>query len=559
MGVLLHIFGVPGASLAMVGAAFLLGFGAVVFVAPGTATQALNRFRRPLKGAQQIQRETPEEIVRSGVADLFDELPVALLRIGPDGTVLQSNAAARTLLRLQADERPKFESLIDGLGRSVSAWLHVATENPDVLKPEIIQARRRRGEAVLQVTLMHSPLAGDQSLIAVLSDATKLKTLEAQFVQSQKMQAIGQLAGGVAHDFNNLLTAISGYCDLLLLRHDKNDPDYSDLQQIAQNANRAASLVAHLLAFSRKQTLSPVAVSVNDVVSDMSHLLSRLLGEKVTLSAEYGKNLPRAFVDPRQLEQVIMNLVLNARDAMDEGGEVRLHTDSISYTKNTRIQAAQVPKGCYVTVRVEDTGTGIPPEDLDKIFEPFFSTKEEGKGTGLGLSMVYGIVKQTGGFIFCDSTRGVGTRFDILLPAYDGKSVVEQPVRQRKGPTTELGGVVVLLVEDEAPVRSFAARALKMHGVRVIEAESAEAALDIMDAPDRRIDIVVSDVVMPGMDGPTWVRKSLSQGNDFKVIFVSGYAEESFSEEYPEIPNAEFLPKPFTLRELVEKVRELAE
>ncbi|MEM7439101.1 MAG: ATP-binding protein [Pseudomonadota bacterium] len=542
--------------------AFSVGFGAVLLATYKTGPFASAYLSSAGRAKPKAKTESlPEDVnrdVAQGMAELFDGLPVALLRIEPSGRVSQSNAAARQMLKLVPGEEPMFENLVEELGRSVSSWVQMARESHGSHKAEIVHAARRRGEAVLQVSLLASPLAGDRSLVAVLTDTTELKTMEAQFLQSQKMQAVGQLAGGVAHDFNNLLTAISGYCDLLLLRHGKDDPDYSDLLQISQNANRAASLVAHLLAFSRKQTLTPKVVDVNDTISDIGHLLSRLLGEKVTLFADYGKALPKAFVDPRQLEQVIMNLVLNARDAMEDGGEVRLTSDLTVYAENSVIDGVTVPRGRYVTIRVTDEGVGMTPEVKAQIFDPFFSTKEEGKGTGLGLSMVYGIVKQTGGFIFCDATMGKGTEFRVLLPAHEVEEVAPQaPTAARHSPA-ELSGLNLLLVEDEAPVRSFAARALKMHGVQVIEADSAEAALEILadDAVD--FDIVVSDVVMPGLDGPTWIKEARRDRPNLKVIFVSGYAEEDFSKEYPDIKKAAFLPKPFTLKDLVNKVRDLS-
>lgn len=500
-----------------------------------------------------------ETKIAEKVQQLFDRLPIAMVHIDSRGRIGQSNVAAREFLRLEPAETPLFETLVEGLGRSVSTWMQAARDNHVLCKPEMVQVRRSQTEEILQVSLMPPPVDGQGGLIATFSDATELKSLEAQFVQSQKMQAIGQLAGGVAHDFNNLLTAISGYCDLLLLRHEKGDQDHADLTQITQNANRAAALVGQLLAFSRKQTLTPKVLSVNDTLSELTHLLSRLLGEKVELLADYGKDLPRAFVDGRQLEQVIMNLVVNARDSMPEGGEVLIKSGTQVFDKTTRVDRVLVPKGTYVTISVADTGCGIRAEHLEKIFEPFYTTKDVGEGTGLGLSMAYGIVKQTGGFIFAKSVLGQGSEFSLLLPAHEG--VYVEPVEAQK--TTKsapksLNGLSVLLVEDEAPVRSFASRALAMQGVRVTEACSAEVALEKLEDSDFFVDVIVSDVVMPGMDGPTWVVKAQETRPDVQVIFVSGYAEENFTSEYGDIPNASFLPKPFSLKQLIEAVRNLA-
>jgi two-component system cell cycle sensor histidine kinase/response regulator CckA len=397
---------------------------------------------------------------------------------------------------------------------------------------------------------------GRPALVAVLSDATQLKTLEAQFVQSQKMHAIGQLAGGVAHDFNNLLTAISGHCDLLLLRHDKGDPDYADLVQINQNANRAASLVGQLLAFSRKQTLKPQVIDLRDTLSDLTHLLNRLVGEKVRLTLVHDPALKPIRADKRQLEQVVMNLVVNARDAMPAGGEVRIETEVQTIRETLNRDRASVAPGEYVVVRVTDSGTGIPADKLAKIFEPFFTTKRPGEGTGLGLSTAYGIVKQTGGYIFCDSILGQGTTFTLFFPAHDQvEPAAAEPAQPPPRRVSRSGEGVVLLVEDEAPVRAFASRALRMRGYTVIEAENAEDALKTLEDENLAIDVFVTDVIMPGMDGPTWVREALKERPNTRVVFVSGYSEESLTETRERVPNSVFLPKPFSLSELTATVQ----
>ena len=392
-------------------------------------------------------------------------------------------------------------------------------------------------------------------LVGILNDATELKTLEAQFVQSQKMQAIGQLAGGVAHDFNNLLTAISGHCDLLLLRHDAGHPEYSDLIQISQNANRAASLVGQLLAFSRKQNLKPQSLDIRDTMSDLAHLLNRLIGERIQLEVNHtpGPQIIRA--DRRQLEQVIVNLVVNARDAMPDGGTISVRSHPEYLETEIFLDRARLAAGSYVVIEVHDTGTGISPEGLSKIFEPFYTTKKTGEGTGLGLSTAYGIVKQTGGYIFAESEVGKGTKFSLYFRAsqkIETEEVVAAPKVDRSGP----GDGVVLLVEDEAPVRAFAARALRLRGYTVVEAECAEGALEILEDEALAFDIFVTDVIMPGLDGPTWVRQALKQRPDTRVIFMSGYAEEGRAEKQARIPNSVFLPKPFSLQQLTNLVQE---
>lgn len=486
----------------------------------------------------------------------FESLPVALMRLAGDGRVLAVNRAARGLLGTIEPE-VAVADLFEGLGRPVNDWVVDALAGRAERRPEVLRVRRGDREVFLQVTLSRVVEDGRAGLIAVLSDATQLKTLEAQFVQSQKMQAIGQLAGGVAHDFNNLLTAISGHCDLLMLRHDKGDPDYADLDQISQNANRAASLVGQLLAFSRKQTLKPRVIDLRDVLSDLTHLLNRLVGEKVLLTLSHDPDLRPIRADKRQLEQVIMNLVVNARDAMPGGGEIRIETENAVLAEDLRRDRAAVPKGSYVVVKVTDEGTGIAPDKLGKIFEPFFTTKRTGEGTGLGLSTAYGIIKQTGGFIFCDSVVGSGTCFTIYLPAHDWVAEPEPepapaPLANAPARTTNAS---VLLVEDEAPVRAFASRALKLRGFTVFEAENAEDALSLLEDETLMIDIFVTDVIMPGMDGPTWVAEALKTRPNTAVVFVSGYAEDVFQDGRPPVPNSVFLPKPFSLSELTATVQ----
>ncbi len=368
------------------------------------------------------------------------------------------------------------------------------------------------------------------------------------------MQAIGQLAGGVAHDFNNLLTAISGHCDLLLLRHDAGDPDYADLSQIAQNANRAASLVGQLLAFSRKQNLQPQTLDLRDCLSDLTHLLNRLVGEKITLVLDHDPDLKYVRADRRQLEQVLMNLVVNARDAMPGGGKIEITTRTRHLSAPLHRDRAVVPPGDWVEVQVADAGTGIAPDKLPKIFEPFFTTKRTGEGTGLGLSTAYGIIKQTGGFIFADSEVGRGSTFSLMFLAHDAPAVTASPAAPEAPGAHAQGEGVILLVEDEAPVRAFASRALRMKGYTVIEAENAEDALQLLGDPSLIVDLFVTDVIMPGMDGPTWVRKALEDRPDTGVVFVSGYAEDHFADDQARIPNSTFLPKPFTLTDLVATV-----
>jgi len=488
--------------------------------------------------------------------DAIEDLPVPLLKISADGAVLASNREARSLLGIASTKDKRVADMLDGLGRPIGDWLREAIEGRGGYVSQFLRGRGDNHDTFVQVTLNSAGGPSDPHLIAVLNDVTELKTLEAQFVQSQKMQAIGQLAGGVAHDFNNLLTAISGHCDLLLLRHDQGDQNYGDLIQIHQNANRAASLVGQLLAFSRKQNLQPEIVDLRDTLSDLTHLLNRLVGEKVVLSLSHAQDLECIRADKRQLEQVMMNLVVNARDAMPNGGEIQVVTQNLTVDEQMIQDRATVPPGEYVLVKVIDEGHGIPPEKLPKIFEPFYTTKRTGEGTGLGLSTAYGIIKQTGGFIFAESEVGRGTEFSLLFPAHEvSVAPVAAPIVTMPKTISGSDEGVVLLVEDEAPVRAFASRALRLRGYTVIEADCAENALALLSDPDLSVDVFVTDVIMPGMDGPTWVREALTARPKTKVVFVSGYAEDAFGDEGPSIPQSVFLPKPFSLNDLTLTVR----
>ncbi len=501
----------------------------------------------------------PVERPKCGGTDLED-VPVALMVFGPDGVLRVANRAARDLMWQGELRAAMFHDIFEGLGRPVSDWLADVAAGRHPGGAEVLRARRAGEESFLEVTLRRYVDGGRVGALAVLNDATRLKTLEAQFNQSQKMQAIGQLAGGIAHDFNNLLTAISGHCDLLLLRHGQEDPEYADLEQIRQNANRAAALVGQLLAFSRKQTLKPERLDLQDVLADLTHLLNRLVVERVGLTLahrgqELGKVLGEIRADKRQFEQVLINLVVNARDAMPNGGSIRIETEPVTLAEPLKRDRASVPAGDYSVIRVSDTGIGIAPEQIQHIFEPFYTTKRLGEGTGLGLSTAYGIVKQSGGFIFVDSVPGVGTTFTLYFPVSDGGEHELAPEAQVRRLPSRQGEGVVLLVEDEAPVRAFASRALRLRGYTVLEAANAEEALKTLEDPRLEVDVFVTDVVMPGLDGPSWVKQAIERRPNVRVVFVSGYAEDALSEDQSRIPNSVFLPKPFSLNELTQTVQ----
>jgi two-component system cell cycle sensor histidine kinase/response regulator CckA len=389
-----------------------------------------------------------------------------------------------------------------------------------------------------------------------LKDNSEESKLKRQVAQATKMQAIGQLAGGVAHDFNNILTAIIGHCDLMMMRHTPGDSDYDDIQQIKSNSNRAAGLTRQLLAFSRQQTLRPQTLQLPDIVADVSNLLKRLLGENVRLEVNHGRSLGPVRADPGQLEQVIVNLAVNARDAMPGGGTLSIQTYAVPASRVRDMRSDILPVADYTALRVSDTGHGIPPDVLSKIFEPFYTTKEVGKGTGLGLSTVYGIVKQSGGFIFAESNPGQGASFVIYLPVHAVQpedKVPERPrVPERRVDTWGTG--TILLVEDEDMVRAVAERALTRQGYKVLTAADGEQALDVL-AGGETIDLMISDVVMPNMDGPTMVAQARRTHPDLPVLFMSGYAEEQLRKSI-DIANVSFLPKPFSVQQLAEAARE---
>lgn len=397
-------------------------------------------------------------------------------------------------------------------------------------------------------------------LVLHFIDATEQRDLELQFTQAQKMQAIGQLAGGVAHDFNNVLTALTGFCEILLERHPKGDPDHQELQQIYQSGNRATDLVRQLLAFSRKQTLRPKIVDISEVISDLSSMLNRSLGETVQLRIEHGRDLKQIRVDTGQLEQVVVNLAVNAGHAMNGEGEVIIRTANADVLEAIEQAHDTMPPGRYVSVEVSDTGCGIPPENLTKIFEPFFTTKDVDKGTGLGLSTVYGIVRQTDGYIFVDSVINKGTTFSIYFPAVEDDAVPKKV--EKKQPdlfdhADLTGTATILLVEDEDPVRLFGARALSAKGYNVLEASSGDMAWEIVQKQGDKINLIITDVVMPGMKGPDMVELVRARLPDIKVIFMSGYAEDVIPEGIENDPTIHFLPKPFKLKDLAFKVKDV--
>jgi two-component system cell cycle sensor histidine kinase/response regulator CckA len=499
----------------------------------------------------------------------FNNTPLAIATVTREGRISRTNAPFLKLFgagyRPQEGAEPRaITDVVQDKERPAleGAIRDAASGKSDIAPISLPLAGEGSRSARFFITAVEDGAEDGEAAIVYALDTTEQRALEAQFAQAQKMQAVGELAGGVAHDFNNVLQGIIGYADLLLVNHRPTDPSFQDIMQIKQNANRAAGLVRQLLAFSRRQTLRPQVMHFGEVLSELSLLLKRLLGEKIGLEMRHGRDLWPVKADLTQFEQVIVNLAVNARDAMPNGGTLTIRTRNVAPEECERYDRSMLSPGEYVAVEVSDTGTGIPEEIREKIFQPFFTTKEVGKGTGLGLSMVYGFVKQSGGFIFCDSKVGEGTTFRIFLPRFVGEDAGEDaaPAKpaegpEKKAPVDLTGQGTILLVEDEEAVRAFGARALRQRGYTVLEANSGVDALHVVEETADVIDLVVSDVVMPEMDGPTLLGELRKRGHKAKVIFVSGYAEEAFSRNLPEGEEFGFLPKPFTLKQLIEAVK----
>jgi two-component system cell cycle sensor histidine kinase/response regulator CckA len=543
-----------------------------------TQTVVMGEDGKTLRTRSIVRNLTPEKEMQQALSvseyrfqRLFAEAPIGVLLLDNQYKVLECNHAFNSIIR-----RPR-----GGIVGSVMAEL-IAPRNrdeamkrlaevmagSDLNKPlEVFLSSDR--EIVCNVFVKRFGLATNpdlptehQGLMLYFIDVTDQKNLQMQFAQSQKMQAIGQLAGGVAHDFNNLLTAMIGFCDLLLQRHKPGDQSFNDIMQIKQNGTRAANLVRQLLAFSRQQTLQPKILNLADALSELTNLLRRLIGAQITLDMIHGRDVGLVKVDQGQLEQVIINVVVNARDAMQQGGSITLRTRALRQERPMMRGQDEMPAGEYAVVEITDTGHGIPREVMQRIFEPFFTTKEVGAGTGLGLSTVYGIVRQTGGFIHVDSEINRGTTFTIYLPAFKQDGTIEvtpaSDAREDKPGPDLTGAGTILLVEDEDAVRVFSSRALRNKGYNILEARSGEEALAVLEKEGGdKFDLIVTDVVMPQMDGPTLYKHIREKWPNMKVVFVSGYTEDRLREQFTSGETIYFLPKPFTLKQLAGKVKDV--
>jgi len=525
----------------------------------------------------------PQRAAENRFMRFFLHTPMAIATVDKKGGVARENPLFAALFRGARGGEVHAEAK----GRSILQV--VAERDREALAAALQEAAQGKGD----IAPVDATLAGDderfgrfyvtavdeaerdhETAIVYALETTEQRELENKVTQQQKMDLVGQLAGGIAHDFNNVLSAIMMATDFLLNAHKPTDPSFGDIMQIKQNANRAASLVRHLLAFSRKQTMRPQVLDIGEVLSDLTMLLRRLIGEKVNLDVVHGRDLWPVKVDISQFEQVVVNLAVNARDAMPGGGRLQLRTSNVTAADCERFHAKGMPAADYVLVEVTDTGTGIPAKILGKIFEPFFSTKDVGKGTGLGLSTVYGIIKQTGGFVYVDSAEGQGAVFRIFLPrhvasaqelAAERSSAAAAQAAVMPGAVEPLkraasadltGEGTILLVEDEEGLRALNARGLASRGYTVLEAGNGVEAIDVLAKSDWRVDLVVSDVVMPEMDGPTLLRELRSRNPSLKIIFVSGYAEDAFQKHLPADGQFAFLAKPFTLKQLVNVVKE---
>ena len=484
----------------------------------------------------------------------------AALLDGPDpfaAAIVEANPALSQMSGVPAGPGKPFAELIEASSRADAA-ARIAAGHAHAIEVKLAGPDARVAHLYLTVF--------GEGTVAYLVDVSEQKQIELQLIQAQKMQAIGQLAGGVAHDFNNLLTAIQLRLDELLQRHPVGDPSYEGLNEIRQTGVRAADLVRKLLAFSRKQTVQRETLDLGELISEFEVLLRRLLREDVKLTTDYGRDLPFVRADKSQLETAVMNLAVNARDAMrgmDKAapGEVRIRTARLSQAEAQALNYGGAPVGDMALIEVADTGPGIPADVLAKIFEPFFTTKPVGEGTGLGLATVYGIVKQADGWIAVDSKVGQGAAFRIFLPVHvppaQATALIAEPPKPAKPAARDLSGVGrILFVEDEDAVRGVAARLLRARGYEVIEAADGEEALELAQQYAGQIDLLISDVIMPGLDGPTLLKKARQHLGAAPVMFISGYAEAEFSDLLEGETGVTFLAKPLDIKILAEKVKQ---
>jgi two-component system cell cycle sensor histidine kinase/response regulator CckA len=515
----------------------------------------------------------PGSAAEARFSRFFHNTPMAIATVDKAGKIARANAPFASLQHglIKGDAGPvegrSILAIVAEEGRAtLEAAIASAAQGHGDIKPvdadliggdkKLVGADRTKGgqrSARFYVSAVPENERDGEAVIVYTLETTEQRALQEQFAQSHKMEAVGQLAGGIAHDFNNALSAIMMATDFLVQAHRPSDPSFGDIIQIKQSANRAKSLVRHLMAFSRKQTLRPEVIDLTEVLADITTIQRRVIGERIAFEIVHGRDLWPVRVDQPQLEQVIVNLLVNAKDAMPEGGKLTVRTGNVTKADAAKLPYKPMPPADYVLIEIADTGTGISPEIREKIFEPFFTTKELGKGTGLGLSTVYGIIKQTNGFVFVDDPEtGTGAVFRIYLPRHMGPvEKVGAPVQK---PVADLTGTgTILLVEDEPDVRSLNSRALTQRGYKVLSAANGREALEVFEGQNGAIDLVVSDVMMPEMDGPTLAKELRSRNPSLKIIFVSGYAEDALDKD---LSATTFLSKPLSLKQLVAAVKE---
>ena len=512
--------------------------------------------------SEQKQKEEMLQKSESKFRTIFERVAVGIALVSIDGQLVETNPALREMLRYGEEELRN---------RVFNEFIHPEDAAIDVdLDQELIAGKRdhyqiekrfiRKDGGVVWCQLNVSFIRGGQQerpfTICMVEDITERKRLETQFFQSQKMETIGRLAGGIAHDFNNLLTVIKGYTQLTLNHIQEGDPCRENIEEIKSAAERAAELTNQLLTFSRRQILDMKVLDLNTIVRGLEKMTGRIIGEDIEMFTVLDDHLGRVKTDPGQLEQVILNLVVNARDAMPAGGKLAIETANVVLDDTYARTHIGVTPGSYVMLSVSDTGYGISPEIKELIFEPFFTTKEEGKGTGLGLSTIYGIVKQSGGNIWVYSEPGRGTTFKIYLPRIEEETgalpVQDDTDHLPKGKET------VLLVEDDPSLRALAARVLRYQGYKVLEATNGHEAIGIArENVQEKIDLLLSDVVMPHMGGRELVKRMKTLHSEIRVLFISGYTEHAITYHAGLKPGTPFLQKPFSPTALAKKVREV--
>jgi two-component system cell cycle sensor histidine kinase/response regulator CckA len=539
---------------------------------PGSSrTMVLNRGRDQ---GDDAQRAAEIRFMR-----FFHNTPMAIATIDRDGGVIRTNPLFARLFRgaRSADEERSILAIVANDDRPAleAAIRAAAAGKADITPVEAALAGDGERFADFYVTAIEEAERDQEAAIVYALETTAQRKLETAMSQTQKMELVEKLAAGVAHDLNNNLNAIILATDFLINAHKPTDPAFKDLMEIKQSSNRAARLVKHLVAFSRKQTMRLQVLNLGEVLGDLKWMLGRTIGDKTKLNVVDGRDLWPVKADLTQFEQVILNLAVNARDAMPDGGLLTLRTSNVTAGECARYRAKGMPAADYVLVEVTDTGTGIPETIRGRIFEPFFTTKDIGKGTGLGLSTVYGTIKQTGGFVYVDSVEGQGTTFRIFLPRYVAGAqevaleaaanlraaatgdAASAALAAKPAPSADLTGEgTILLVEDEESLRALNARGLSSRGYTVLEAGNGVEAIEVLEKYDGKVNLVVSDVVMPEMDGPTLLRELRSRDPSMKIIFVSGYAEDAFEKHLPADGKFGFLPKPFTLKQLVAEVKQ---